>query len=187
MVEKVIVSRPGRIIRVLFTLLPVVLTTGGCAIFNPPTFTARQLSGVDTTLSYSAIIHNYRELEGQKVVVGGRTVHLDNRTTRAYVELDPSPLDHDFRPGTPDATSGLFLLVFPYPVDPSALRDGQRITVIATVRRMKHPALTDSGQTLRLVTLDVRSLHTWVPETAIMGGSPYPVMTPGFTGPYQVP
>ncbi|MCL4485484.1 MAG: Slp family lipoprotein [Nitrospirae bacterium] len=185
--EKVISQGPARIIRVLLIFFPVILSTGGCAIFNPPTFTERQLSGVDTTLSYSAILHNHRELEGQKVVVGGRTVHLDNRTTRAYVQLDPAPLDRNFRPGAPDATSGLLLLVFPYPVDPSALRDGQRITVIATVRRMKRPALTDSGRTLRLVTLDVLFLHTWVPETAIMGGSPYPVMTPGFTGPYQVP
>ncbi|EQD24645.1 MAG: hypothetical protein D084_Lepto4C00391G0004 [Leptospirillum sp. Group IV 'UBA BS'] len=180
-------SGRGRLFRILVLFLPVLLATGGCDVFNPPTFTKRQLSGTDTTLTYSAILHNYRNLEGQKVVIGGRTVHLDNRTTRAYVQLEPAPLDRNFRPKAPDSTSGLILLIFPYPVDPSALRDGQRITVIGTVRRMKRPALTDSGRTLRLVTVEVLSLHTWVPETAIMGGSPFPVMTPGFTGPYQVP
>ncbi len=177
----------GRLVRLLLALIPVLLMTGGCDLVNPPTFTKRQLSGTDTTLTYSAILHNYRNLEGQKVVIGGRTVHLDNRTTRAYVQLEPAPLDRFLRPEAPDTTSGLFLLIFPYPVDPSALSDGQRITVIGTVRRMKRPALTDSGRTLRLVTLDVQSLHTWVPETSLMGGSPFPVMTPGFTGPYQVP
>ncbi len=170
-------------------LLCLVLLLGGtgCEIFNPPTFTSRQLAGVDLTVDYPQVLSGSRSLAGEKVVVGGEVVHLENHTTRAYVEIAPSPLDRILRPEAPDASAGLILLVFPYPVDPSALRDGVRITVVGKVRRMKRPAVTMGGRTVRLVTLDVADLHTWVPPTQLVGGSPYPVMTPGFTGPYQTP
>lgn len=159
----------------------------GCAFFNPPTFTEEQLQEVDTTLTYQDILSDYRSLSGRKVIVGGRTVHLDNRTTQAYIQIAPAPLDRLFRPSAPDGGSSLILLVFPYPVDPSALANGRRITVIGQVRRMRRPSLTESGRTIRLVTIDVLSLHTWVPRTTLIGGSPFPVMTPGFSGPYQTP
>ncbi len=164
-----------------------VLAAGGCAVFNPPTFTQQQLAGTDPTLTYGAMLSNYRDQEGEKVILGGRIVHLENRTSKAFIQVEPAPLDRQFRPRTPDATSELFLLIFPYPVDPSALRDGQKITVIGRLRRMRRPTLTESGKTLRLVTIDVLTLHTWVPATALMGPSPFPAMTPGYRGPYQVP
>ena len=174
----------GALPAILF-LLPFLIAS--CDIFDPPTFTKRQLSGVDMTVDYSQVLNNHRELAGQKVVVGGQVVHLENHTTRAYVQLAPSPLDRILRPESPDPSSGHLLLVFPYPVDPSALRDGVRITVTATVRRMERPARTSEGATQRFVTLDVGDLHTWIPPTQLIGGSPFPVMTPGFTGPYQTP
>ena len=174
-----------RALRAILVLLPFLLAA--CDIFNPPTFTPHQLSGVDLTVDYSQVLLNHRELSGQKVVVGGQVVHLENHTTRAYVQIDPAPLDRILRPEAPDPSSGDILLVFPYPVDPSALRDGARVTVTAKVRRMKRPARTSGGVTQRFVTLDVVDLHTWVAPTQLIGGSPFPVMTPGFTGPYQTP
>ena len=179
-------SSPGpRALLAVLLLLPFLFAS--CDIFDPPTFTQHQLSGVDLTVDYAQVLQNHRELAGQKVVVGGQVLHLENHTTRAYVQLAPSPLDKILRPESPDPSSGHLLLVFPYPVDPSALRDGVRITVTGTVRRMKRPARTSEGATLRFVTIDVVDLHTWIPPTQLMGGSPFPVMTPGFTGPYQTP
>ncbi len=169
----------------LWLLLSASLS--GCDIFNPPTFTRHQLAGVDMTVDYSQILSNHRDLAGQKVVVGGQVVHLENHTTRAYVEIAPSPLDRILRPEAPDPSAGHLLLVFPYPVDPSALRDGVRITVTGTVRRMKRPSRTAEGVTRRFVTVDVANLHTWLPPTQLIQTSPFPVMTPGFTGPYQTP
>jgi len=178
-------EKGGRNLRVL--LPAVLLFLAGCSFFNPPTFTEAQLRGLDTTLTYQDVERDYRTLAGQKVMVGGRTVHLDNQTTRAFVQIVPAPLDSLFRPEAPPGGSGLLLLVFPYPVDPSALAEGRRITVIGRVRRMRRPSLTEGGRTVRLVAIDVLALHTWVPATSLVGGSPYPVMTPGFTGPYQTP
>lgn len=169
------------------TCLISLLLLSGCAFFNPPTFTETQLRGVDSTLSYQEVLTGYRLLSGKRVIVGGQTIHLDNRTTRAYVQLAPAPLDSIFRPKAPDGSVPPLMLVFPNPVDPSVMADGRKITVIGKVRRMRRPTLSSSGRTVRLVTIDVLSLHTWVPRTTLIGGSPYPVMTPGFTGPYQVP
>jgi outer membrane lipoprotein len=185
-VEEVISEkRPGE--RTLGNLaLALFFAASGCSFFNPPTFTEGQLKGVDTTLTYRDVLSDYRSLSGKKVILGGWTVHLDNRTTQAYVQMSPAPLDPIFRP-KPHEGGTDFLLVFPYPVDPSAMAVGRRITVIGRVRRMKRPSLTDGGRTVRLVTIDVLSLHTWVPRTTLIGGSPYPVMTPGFSGPYQTP
>ncbi|MHB8369854.1 MAG: Slp family lipoprotein [Leptospirales bacterium] len=177
----------GHLLSPFFLSLFLLLTLSGCDIFNPPTFTSRQLAGVDLSVDYPQVLSGHRDLAGQKVVVGGEVVRLENHTTRAYVEIAPSPLDRILRPEAPDGSAGLLLLIFPYPVDPSALRDGVRITVTGTVRRMKRPAVTAGGRTARFVTLDVVDLHTWVPPTQLLGGSPYPVMTPGFTGPYQTP
>lgn len=182
------VRRPGIGGQHLRILLPAVfLFLAGCSFFNPPTFTEAELRGVDTTLTYQDVEREYRSMTGRKVMVGGRTVHLDNQTTRAFVQIVPAPLDAYFRPEAPAGEPGLLLLVFPYPVDPSAMADGRRVTVIGRVRRMRRPSLTEGGRTVRLVTIDVLALHTWVPATSLVGGSPYPVMTPGFTGPYQTP
>lgn len=163
----------------------VVFLLSGCALFDPPVFTPEELRGVDTTVSYGEVLSDYRSLAGTKVVLGGVTTSVDNRTSRAYVQIDPAPLDTLFRPGSPGNGAGI-LLVFPYPVDPSSLGNGRKITVVGRVRRMKRPILTDSGMTVRRVTVDVLALHTWVPRGSFVGGPSFPGMAPG-TGLYQIP
>lgn len=176
----------GRAIPGIVPGLVFLLVLCGCAVFNPPTFTQEQLRGVETSVSYREVLSEYRSLAGTKVLLGGVTSFLDNRTRRAFVQVAPAPLNSVFRPGKPD-TGSRVLLVFPYPVDPSMIADGHRITVIGRIRRMRRPVTANNGGTVRLVTLDVLALHTWVPRIRFIGGSPFPIMTPGFSAPYQTP
>ncbi|MHB1606419.1 MAG: Slp family lipoprotein [Leptospirales bacterium] len=165
-------------------LLPVL---GGCSVFNPPVFTNSELDGVQTNADFRMIQSHWKRYVGEKVMIGGRVRSVDNRSDKAYIQIEPMPLDEEFRPASPDQGRGLMMLVMHHPVDPSQLLSGRRITIIGTVRRMRYPVAQDGGGYLRLVTVDVETTHTWVPRSQLITPSTGPIMAPTTGGPYVPP
>ncbi|MHB1286309.1 MAG: Slp family lipoprotein [Leptospirales bacterium] len=161
--------------------LPVL---GGCALLNPPTFTQDDLQGVHNDADFRMVEKHWKRYVGEKVMIGGRVRSVDNRSDRAYIQINPTPLDEYFRPTQLEAGRGAMMLVVNGPVDPSRLLRGRRITVIGTVRRMRYPVELDSGGYLRLVTVDVVTLHTWLPRTQLITPPSGPITAPTQGGPY---
>ena len=162
-------------------LLPV---PEGCSLLNPPVFTREELQGVQSDADFRTVEKHWKRYVGEKVLVGGRVRSVDNRSDRAYIQIEPMPLDEYFRPVRPDAGRGLMMLVMDGPVDPSQLLRGRRITIIGTVRRMRYPVAQDAGGYLRLVAVDVVTLHTWLPRAQLISPPSGPIMAPPTGGPY---
>ncbi len=135
----------------------------GCSILNPPVFTSQELQGVATDIDPSAIVRDYRELVGQKVLVGGTVDQVKNESDRGFLRVNLFPLNDDMRPVKSMAPSGLILLRFDGPLNGYSLLSGQRVTAIGKVMAMRRP-VEDGDHLLRLVVIDVGSenhLHTW--------------------------
>lgn len=156
----------------------------GCSLFNPPVFTKSELEGVRENADFRMIQKHWKRYVGEKVLIGGRVHSVDNRSDRAYIQIEPMPLDEGFRPTSPEQSRGLMMLVMDQPVDPSQLVRGRRITIIGTVRRMRYPVPKDPGGYLRLVTVDVITTHTWISRSQLISPSTGPVMAPTMGGPY---
>ncbi len=180
------VARDGFFLLVFSIFIGVWITPilGGCALLNPPTFTQDDLHGVHSDADFRMVEKHWKRYVGEKVMIGGRVRSVDNRSDRAYIQIEPTPLDESFRPTQMDAGRGVMMLIVNGPVDPSQLLRGRRITAIGTVRRMRYPVELDSGGYLRLVTLDVVTLHTWLPRTQLISPPSGPVMAPTQGGPY---
>ena len=153
---------------------------GGCSFFNPPVFHESDLRRVDRSLSYPTVEARYRSLAGTLVMIGGRTLRVDNRSARAYVLLAPSPLDPGFRPEKPDPGALPLLMIFSHRVDPSRLRSGRPITVIGRVREERQRFPKEAGRPPRHVAIDVLEEHLWGSGSDLInGGSPFQTPAPG--------
>ena len=157
---------------------------GACSVFNPPVFTPHELESVHRNVEIQDLEDHWKRWAGQKIMVGGAVVSVDNRSEMAYVQIRPMPLDDHSRPTDGDAGRGRVLLIFDGPVDPSKLFRGSRLTVIGTVRRMRYPVEREDGGYWRLVAVEVRVVHTWLPRSQLMTPQTGPIMTPPGGGPY---
>lgn len=155
-----------------------------CSVFNPPVFTQHELEGVHQNVNIGDLEDHWKDWSGKSVMVGGSVVGVDNRSDRAYVQIRAMPLDDHYRPTDESAARGRLLLIFDTPVDPSKMFRGRRLTVIGMVRRMRYPVARDDGGYWRLVAVDVRIVHTWLPRSQLMTPQTGPIMTPPGGGPY---
>ncbi len=106
-------------------LLLALLLTSGCA----PVISQKTLESVDRGIRFSDLVKEPDKYRGQKVVLGGTIVSIENREEKTEIEVLEQPLNYQLKPTDPERSEGRFIAVFEGFKDPALYSRNRRITV----------------------------------------------------------
>jgi outer membrane lipoprotein len=106
-------------------ILLSLLVVSGCA----PVISQKTLESVDREIRFSDIVKDPDKYRGQKVVLGGTIVSIDNKEEKTEIEVLDQPLNRQLKPTDPERSEGRFIAVFEGFKDPALYSRNRRITV----------------------------------------------------------
>ena len=146
--------------RILLCIGIFALLTAGACSSRPPVIPPELESQIDSSLSFPQILASPASHTGATVLLGGEILSAKRVKDGTQLEILQLPVSQDQPPAERRQESqGRFLAFNPGPLDPAALPEGTRVTVVGTVTGASIQRLDESEY--RYPTIDIKYLHVW--------------------------
>jgi outer membrane lipoprotein len=145
--------------RILCIGILVALAGSGCSS-GPKVIPPELETQIDSSLSFPQILASPGAYTGTTVLLGGEILSAKRVKDGTQLEILQLPVSQDRPPAERRQESqGRFLAFNPGPLDPAALPEGTRVTVVGTVTGDSVQRLDESEY--RYPTVEIKHLHVW--------------------------
>jgi outer membrane lipoprotein len=146
--------------RILLCFGFVAMLTGSGCSSGPAVIPPELEPQIDSSVSFPQILASPGTYVGKTVILGGEVLSAKRLKEGTQLEILQLPVSEDRPPAERRSESqGRFLAFNRGPLDPAALPDGTRVTVVGTVIGDSLQPLDESEY--RYPTIDVKHLHVW--------------------------
>ncbi len=136
-----------------------MLALSGCSS-GPPVIPPELEPQIDSSVAFPQMLASPSSYTGRTVLLGGEVLSAKRVKDGTQLEILQLPVSEDEPPAERRTESqGRFLAFHQGPLDPAALPDGARVTVIGTVTGELLQPLDESEY--RYPTIDVKHIHVW--------------------------
>ncbi len=128
-----------------------------------PLFNKEKMKEVDFEITFPVLIKAPERYMGRTVILGGKTIKVDFKEGKTWIEILQLPLDWRMRPKETDESGGRFLAFFSEFRDPAIFYAGRKITVIGLVSGGK--TLLIGEKEYHYPVLKIEEVHLWPEES----------------------